>query len=61
MQGDVIVGKDKNGNREEARVKSGIEHSENSRKSKHGYMEIGNPAEVHAKARVMRNNDNDSY
>lgn len=61
MQGDVKLGKDKNGNKEEARLKSALENSENSRNAKHGYMETGNPAEVHAKARAMRNNDNDSY
>ena len=36
-------------------------HSEDSRNSTHGYMEMGNDAEVHAKARALRNNDNGSH
>jgi hypothetical protein len=35
--------------------------SNDSRNSKSGYYETGNPVEVHAKARAMRNNDNGSH
>lgn len=36
-------------------------HSEDSRNSTHGYMEMGNDAEVQAKARALRNSDNGSH
>lgn len=38
-----------------------LAHSKDSRDSKTGYMDTGNPAQVPAKARVMRNNDNHSH
>lgn len=33
----------------------------NSRDSVHGYMEMGNDAETHEKARGIRNNENGSH
>jgi hypothetical protein len=45
----------------EAKVKSMVDKSENSRDSETGYMDTGNPATVHARARAMRNNDNGSH
>jgi hypothetical protein len=47
--------------REEAEAKSAAAHSEDSRNSTHGYLEMGNDAEVQAKARALRNNDNGSH
>jgi hypothetical protein len=47
--------------REKAEAKSAVAHSEDSRNSNHGYMEMGNDAEVQAKARALRNNDNGSH
>ncbi|OFI06998.1 hypothetical protein CLOACE_05840 [Clostridium acetireducens DSM 10703] len=41
--------------------KSMKQHSFNSMNSKTGYLDTGNDAQVHAKARAMRNNDNESY
>ncbi len=46
---------------EKKRLDSAIKHSEESRSSTRGYLEIGNDAQVHAKARAMRNNDNGSH
>jgi hypothetical protein len=46
---------------EKRKLQSMKEQSEESRNSTHGYMEMGNDAEVHAKARAMRNNDNGSH
>lgn len=43
---------------ENAKAQSIIDNSENSRNSVHGYLEMGNDAKVHAKARAMRNNNN---
>lgn len=43
---------------EGAKFQSAIDNSNDSRNSTHGYLETGNPAEVHAKARAMRNNNN---
>lgn len=43
---------------ETAKLSSAVDNSNDSRNSYHGYMEIGNPAEVHGKARAMRNNNN---
>lgn len=37
------------------------DHSENSRNATNGYMETGNDAEVQAKARAIRTNDNGSH
>lgn len=47
-----------NKEREKAQMQSAIDNSHDSRNSTHGYLETGNPAEVHAKARAMRNNNN---
>lgn len=47
--------------KEEAKFKKAFKHSDESRNSVTGYLETGNDAQVHAKARVMRNRDNDSY
>ena len=41
-----------------ARNESLRDNDYNSRNSAHGYMEMGNDAEIHAKARALRNNDN---
>jgi hypothetical protein len=46
---------------EDAKLKSAIDHSKNSQNSSTGYLEQGNPAVVHAKARAMRHNDNGSH
>lgn len=46
---------------EKRKLQSSNDHSEDSRNSTHGYMEMGNDAEVHAKARALRNNDNGSH
>lgn len=46
---------------EAAKMHSAVDHTENSRNSNHGYLEMGNDAEVHAKARAMNNNDNGSH
>ncbi len=46
---------------EDAKLKSMIDHSNDSRNSSTGYLEQGNPAVVHAKARAMRHNDNGSH
>jgi hypothetical protein len=35
-----------------------LDNSEDSRNSTHGYLEMGNDAQVHAKARALRNNSN---
>jgi len=47
--------------REEAKFKKAFKHSDDSRNSVTGYLNTGNDAEVHAKARAMRNNDNGSH
>jgi hypothetical protein len=44
--------------KENSKIESMIDHDNNSRNSVHGYMEMGNDAQVHAKARALRNNDN---
>lgn len=46
---------------EKKRLQSLKDHSEESRNSTHGYMEMGNDAEVQAKARALRNNDNGAH
>lgn len=38
-----------------------LNKSNESRNSATGYMEQGNPAEIHAKARAVRSNDNGSH
>lgn len=47
--------------KEAAEMVSMKKHSEDSRNSTHGYYEQGNPAEVHGKARALRNNDNGAH
>lgn len=46
---------------EDAKLKSAIDHSKSSQNSSTGYLEQGNPSVTHAKARVMRHNDNGSH
>ena len=46
---------------EASKMHSAVDHTENSRNSTHGYLEMGNDAEVHAKARAMRNESNGSH
>lgn len=46
---------------EDSKLKSIKDKSNDSRNSTHGYMDQGNYAQVHAKARAMRNNDNGSH
>lgn len=46
---------------EKEKLQSMKDHSEDSRNSTHGYMEMGDDAEVHAKARALRNNDNGAH
>lgn len=55
------MNKNKSDNMQKSRNESMKDHSDYSRDSEHGYMEQGNPAEVHAKARALRNNDNGSH
>lgn len=47
--------------REEARFNTAMKKSEESRSSVTGYLDTGNDAQVHAKARALRNNDNGSH
>jgi len=47
--------------KEESKFKTAFKHSDDSRNSTTGYLDTGNEAEVHAKARAMRNNDNGSH
>jgi hypothetical protein len=44
-----------------AKNESMLDKNENSRDSDTGYLNTGNPAQVHAKARAKRNNDNGSH
>ncbi|AKA72261.1 hypothetical protein [Clostridium scatologenes] len=46
---------------EDAKLRSALDHSDNSQESQNGYMERGNPSVYAAKGRVMRNNDNGSH
>ncbi|WP_143287266.1 hypothetical protein [Caloramator quimbayensis] len=45
-------------NKKNADFISAMAHSEESRKSRHGYLEVGNDAMIHAKARALRNKNN---
>ncbi|TDT61127.1 hypothetical protein [Fonticella tunisiensis] len=51
----------KHGFRMRAKAQSMIDNSNDSRNSTHGYMEMGNDAKIHAKARALRNSDNGSH
>lgn len=53
--------KEKLSGKKDPKLQSALKHSQNSRDSVHGYLEMGNDAEVHAKARAMMNNNNDSH
>jgi hypothetical protein len=44
-----------------SKTQSMIDNSNNSLDSRTGYKDTGNPAQVHAKARVVRNNGNGSH
>lgn len=44
--------------KQQAKIESFLDNDHNSRNSTHGYMDMGNDAQVHAKARALRNNDN---
>jgi hypothetical protein len=46
---------------EKAKNQSMKQHSDNSLNSDTGYKDTGNPAQVHGKARAIRNNDNGSH
>lgn len=50
--------KKKSEDNEAAKLQSAIAHSEDSRNSKHGYLETGNDATIHAKVRALNNNNN---
>jgi hypothetical protein len=52
------MGKNKNLN---SRMQSMIDNSNNSLDSRTGYKDTGNPAQVHGKARAVRNNENGSH
>lgn len=52
------MGKKRNIFKKDDKYQSMIDKSNESRNSVTGYMEQGNPAEVHAKARAVRNGDN---
>jgi len=43
---------------ESTKFSNAIKYSEESRGSSTGYLEKGNDATIHAKARALRNNDN---
>lgn len=45
----------------DAKMQSMAAQSNNSRESRTGYMDTGNDAAVHGKARVIRNNDNGTH
>lgn len=44
--------------KEAGRLQSAIDHSNDSRNSTHGYLEMGNPAGVHALQRAVNNKNN---
>lgn len=46
---------------QDAKLNKAMKHSEDSRNSNNGYMERGNDATIHAKARACNNNDNGSH
>jgi hypothetical protein len=47
--------------REASKNQSMKKHDDNSLNSETGYKDTGNPAQVHAKARAIRNNENGSH
>lgn len=53
--------KEKISGKKDPKLQSALNHSENSKNSTHGYLDMGNDAQVHAKARALRNNDNGSH
>lgn len=46
---------------EEAKIRSMLDKDFNSLNSKTGYKDTGNDAQVHAKARAVRQSDNGSH
>ncbi|MBC2581020.1 hypothetical protein [Clostridium sp. DJ247] len=48
-------------NIEDSKLQSANDHNENSLDSRTGYMDTGNTAAPHAKARAIRNEDNGSH
>jgi hypothetical protein len=46
---------------QESKNQSMMKHSENSLDSETGYKDTGNDAQVHGKARAIRNNENGSH
>jgi hypothetical protein len=44
--------------KEAGKLRSAIDHSNNSRNSTHGYLEVGNTAGIHALQRALDNNNN---
>jgi hypothetical protein len=51
--------KNKNMNpKQQSKIESFLDNDQNSRNSSTGYMDTGNDAQVHAKARALRNNGN---
>lgn len=44
-----------------AKNESMLDKNENSLDSRTGYKDTGNPAQVHGKARAVRNNENGSH
>jgi hypothetical protein len=44
--------------KEAGKLRSAIDHSNNSRNSTHGYLEVGNTAGIHALQRASNNNNN---
>lgn len=55
------MGKKKFFNIEESKLQSSNDHNENSLNSRTGYKDTGNDTAPHAKARVIRNEDNGSH
>ena len=47
--------------KEKSKYETAMKHSDDSRNSVTGYLDTGNDAEVQAKARALRNNDNGSH
>jgi hypothetical protein len=46
---------------EESKIQSALQRDFNSLNSKTGYKDTGNDAQVHAKARAIRQSDNGSH
>lgn len=59
--GGIVMKKKKSSQVQDAKLNKAMKHSEDSRNSNNGYMERGNDATIHAKARACNNNDNGSH